>query len=60
MAESTLTPTVGTLRSAVSDFLGTGITPTSDDLTRANTLVAGGIRQFLFPPMIEGDEAPHR
>ncbi len=60
MAESTLTPTVGTLRSAISDYLGTGITPTGDDLTRANTLAEGGLRQFLFPPILEGEKAPHR
>jgi len=54
---ATLGLTYSELYSRVSDFLGTGSTPTGDALTKAKAIVSRGYRNFLYPIDPRTDEA---
>jgi hypothetical protein len=58
VAESSLSLTYQQLYSEVSDFLGTGITPTGDDAVRAKRLVNAGYRTWLAGTV--PGETPHK
>jgi hypothetical protein len=58
---------VRTIRVAIADFLGwgrntegTGTAWTNDQLARLDDILDSGHKQFLYPPVVEGETVAHR